>query len=219
MHLDIVRFYSRFSNQPVTELVDGKEVTAIKAIKKDFVEYAQPGYRGRATAVKSIGEIRLIEDADPTEEDNDDRLAQMQLRDLILGAYERFKAGSEQTKAGFPLTAWTALDPEQVAAFRMCGISVVEEIADLTEQIKPRVAHIGDLNSLMKQAKIFLASADQQAAANRMKSLEDEKEMLKEQVAEQAKMLEQMRAWMVERDQEQADASSKPKRAKAEAAA
>jgi hypothetical protein len=219
MHLDIVRFYSRFSNQPVTEVVDGKEVTTIKAVKKDFVEYAQPGYRGSATAVASIGEIRSIEDCDPMGEDNEDRLARMELRDAILTAYERFKAGSEQTKAGFPLSAWTALDAEQVAAFRMCGISVVEEIATLTDQVKPRVAHIGDLNSLMKQAKIFLASADQQAAANRMKSLEDEKEALKEQVAEQARMLEQLKAWMVEKDQEQADASPKPRRAKAEVAA
>ena len=247
MRLDIIEFRRETVTRPVKEEVEvATEVTVKVATKqpdgslvieerleprmikkvvdrliseeKDFVEFAAPGRRAYATTVKTLGEIRSIQDP-PMGEDDDDKLAEAQKRDIILAEYEAWKLGQTLPDGAIPLGGWPAITPKVADQLRISGIRSVEEVAELTEQAKSRLGHIGNLGDIIKQAKLFLGSADKLATANQMKALEDEKELLKEQLAEQAKMLEQMRAWMVEKDQEQAEASPKPKRAKAEVAA
>ena len=248
MRLDIIEFRRETINRPITEEVDvatevpvkiavkdpetgelnvqtvmemrigKKQVTRLIQEDKDYVEFAAPGRKGYATAVKTMGEIRCIHDA-PLGEDDDDKIAEAQKRDLILEAYEAWKLGHALPEHGIPLGAWPAVTAKVADQLRMAGVRSVEDVAELTEQAKSRLGHIGNLGDLIKQAKLFLGSADKLATATQMKSLEDRNTAQAEQLAEQEAMLREMQAMLIELKQQAPGASDKPKRAKAEVAA
>jgi hypothetical protein len=239
--LDIIDFRREIINRPITEEVEvptevevrmavkdpatgeikvetrleprmtKKEVKRLIQEEKEFVEYAAVGRRAYATVVKTINEIRAIRDPEMGEEDNEDKAALAANRDFILAAHAAWKQGHEMPAHGTPLGAWPAINARTSEAFKLCGVRTVEEIAELSELARPRVAHIGDIPSLIKQAKLFLASADKLATANSMKALEDANSELKEQVAEQARLMEEMRRMMVEM-QDTKPLEAKPRR-------
>lgn len=247
MRLDIIEFRRETINRPVTEEVDvatevpvkiavkdpetgelgvqtvmemrigKKPVTRLIQEERDFVEYAAPGRRAYATVVKTMGEIHAIKDP-PLGEDDDDKVAEAQKRDIILAEYNAWKLGQTLPERGIPLGAWPAIMPKVADQLRMAGVRSVEDVAELTEQAKSRLGHIGNLGDLIKQAKLFLGSADKLATATQMKSLEEQNAALREEMAEQAQMLKDMQRMMIE-SQQAPGASDKPKRAKAEVAA
>jgi hypothetical protein len=177
-----------------------KTVNRIEAVERIYVEYCQPGMRGRQTTLATIGEIQSIEDAVAGEEDNDDRIKSAMKRDAILEAYEFWKRGQTMPVHGTPLGAWPAITPSMKQGFNMVGIQTVEEVRDLTEVTKARCAHIGDIAGLIKQASLFLNSADAMKTASEMATLQNENAELKEQMtdamsalAEMQKMLHEMK--------------------------
>ncbi len=137
----------------------------------------------------------------------------------LMAEYNAWKLGQTLPERGIPLGAWPAIMPKVADQLRMAGVRSVEDVAELTEQAKSRLGHIGNLGDLIKQAKLFLGSADKLATATQMKSLEDRNTAQAEQLAEQEAMLREMQAMLIELKQQAPGASDKPKRAKAEVAA
>ncbi len=248
MRLDIIEFRREIKNRPVKiEIEEPTEVTVKVATKdaqgnmvieerleprmvkktvdriiqeeKEYVEYAAPGRRQFATTVKTLAEIKGIKDVTPGEEDDDDRAVEAAKRDYILAAYDAWKRGHEMPANGTPLGAWPAISPKTAEQFRLSGVRTVEEVAELNEQAKSRLGHIGHLGDLIKQAKLFLGSADKLAVAHNMKALEDQNTALKDQLADQEAALKEMHAMLMELKQQAPGASDKPKRSKAEVAA
>ena len=204
------RMETRIGKQQVKRLIQEPKV---------YIEYAAPGRRAYATTVKTLGEIKAIEDADPNGEDSDDRTVEAGKRDFLLAYYDSWKKGHEMPETGIPLGAWPAINTKIAEMFRASGIRTVEEVAELTEQAKSRLGHIGNLGDLIKQAKLYIGSADKLATASHMKSLEEQNAALKDELAEQQAMLKEMQAMLIEMKQQAPGASAKPKRASAEAAA
>lgn len=209
-----LEFTTRYEMRPFKEVV-----RRVVKEPKTFIEFAAPGRRAYQTTVKSLAEIKAIQDCDPNEEDADDKMVEMQKRDFLLAWYEAKKKGNQLPTNGTPIGAWGAIDNKVAEAFRNAGIAAIEEVAELTEQAKARLGHIGHLNDLIKQAKAFVGSADKLAAATHMKELESQNTALKDQLADQEAALKEMHAMLMELKQQAPGASDKPKRLKAEVAA
>lgn len=155
----------------------------------DWAIYA-PGHSPLGT--HTVERVKhLIPDPDRHGDDLDGtKLAFMIARwEKIRPAYEAWKAGKEIPTSGTPLTAWPALNEEQVRIFRQVGIQSVEEIRDLAETQIGRVPLPG-MRDLIKQAAVFLGNLDSSAVAEREAKKDEEISDLKERLVELEKLLD-----------------------------
>lgn len=162
---------------------------AIEPQEVDWAIYA-PGHSPLGT--HTVERIKhLIPDPERHGDDLDGtKLAFMTARwEKIRPAYEAWKAGKELPSSGTPLTAWPALNEEQVRILRQVGIQSVEEIRDLAETQIGRVPLPG-MRDLIKQAVVFLGNLDSSAAAEREAKKDEEISDLKERLAELEKLLD-----------------------------
>jgi hypothetical protein len=85
---------------------------------------------------------------------------------------------------GTPLAAWNAITPEQAEVFKSRGVRTVEEIAGLTDAHIERIP-VMRLRDLVRQAQLFIASADTTRFAHTLARAEQENAALKATVEEQ----------------------------------
>lgn len=165
----------------------GKRI--IEPQEVDWAIYA-PGHSPLGT--HTVERIKhLIPDPERHGDDLDGtKLAFMTARwEKIRPAYEAWKAGKEIPTSGTPLTAWPALNEEQVRIFRQVGIQSVEEIRDLAETQIGRVP-LPNMRDMIKQAAVFLGNLDSSAAAEREARKDEEISDLKERLVELEKLLD-----------------------------
>lgn len=79
-------------------------------------------------------------------------------------AYRRFKAGMEQSKIGVPLEEWPLITKSMVAQWKAVNILSVEDLADCTDDVLPRLGIDGTgwrvkAQAWLKQRKDSGASA------------------------------------------------------------
>jgi hypothetical protein len=109
----------------------------------------------------------------------------------IRPQYEAWKKGTELKVDGTPLAAWPGVTPEQAQLFRMKGVRSVEDVAALTDTHKQSMG-IPGLHDIVENAKRFLTSQDKGAVARALEQKDAEIESLKEQMAELAKMTQEL---------------------------
>ncbi|MFE0015977.1 hypothetical protein ACFWXH_14100 [Mesorhizobium sp. NPDC059054] len=168
-------------NEAGKRLIEPQEV--------DWAIYA-PGHSPLGT--HTVERVKhLVPDPDRHGDDLDGtKLAFMTARwEKIRPAYEAWKAGKELPASGTPLTAWPALNEEQVRILRQVGIQSVEEIRDLAETQIGRVP-LPNMRELIKQAGVFLGNLDSSAMAEREAKKDEEISDLKERLAELEKLLD-----------------------------
>lgn len=88
----------------------------------------------------------------------------------IEPVYERWLKDNTLTRDGFPLESWPAITKGQLKECHRLGIQVVEDLATATDALREKLGM--GATELIKQAKAFMASKDQSAAANKMAHLE-----------------------------------------------
>ena len=137
-----------------------------------------------------------ISDMMPPERDinNDDegkKLAFMRHRwAMIEPAYLAWKQGNDIPVDGTPLSAWAGITPEQVRVLQGQGIRTVEEIAKMTDGAAAKV-HLPNVRDMIKQARLFLESADAAVAAQKAAQQDARIADLEEKLAAAMELLEQ----------------------------
>jgi hypothetical protein len=112
--------------------------------------------------------------------------------------YEHWKATqNNDLVVGTPLEAWGILNMAQIEEFRYFGIRTVENMADLRDDV---VGRIMGATTLKQKAKIFVeaskAEAPMKAMREALETRDTELSALKQAVADQAKIIEQLRLRM-----------------------
>jgi hypothetical protein len=107
--------------------------------------------------------------------------------------YEQFKAGREQMGSGQPLREWAAITPSMVAELAHFKVHTVEDLAAISDGA---LKNIGPLLSLRTKAQDFIAQGKRGAPSQKLRAELDaannEREVLKRQVAELAADLKKL---------------------------
>jgi len=143
---------------------------AAKSIGIDWVEYGPIGSLDRSLTRERVSRLR---DCLPPGKDNP-AVAMAHARwDAIRPFYERWKSGQEMPVSGTPLAAWNALTPELADLLKSRGVRTVEDVAQLTDAHIERIPVRG-LRDLIRQAQLFLDSADTNRFAHSLEKKEQE---------------------------------------------
>jgi hypothetical protein len=105
--------------------------------------------------------------------------------------YQNFKNGIENSVDGTPVKEWTAISASRALELNALNIFTVEQLADLSDNA---IQSIGmDGRSLVSRAKMFLASASDNAASEKIahenEKLKSEMDALKLQMSELMKQI------------------------------
>lgn len=193
-------------------------------IGEDWVEYGPLGQLDRSVNEDKISRLRALRPL----ADSGDNPAMMMAHarwDSIRPRYEAWKQGQEMPESGTPLAAWNAVTPEQAEAFKMRGIRTIEEVAGLTDAHFERLP-IPNMRVLVKQAQLYLESADTRKVAAHLESRDGVIESLKQENSDQkaqiASLMEKIDALAdlvakqgVPNDDDAADEKPAPRRKKA----
>lgn len=160
----------RFWTEYKTKAVNGE----MQTVEQDMCEYGPIGSLDRSCVVATIASLSKITN-DP---DNPAaKLARVRWQQ-IKPRYDDWKAGRETPKEGTPLAAWPGISPEQAEHLRMVRVTVVEELAQLTDAHIVRM-NLPNLRSMVEQAKIFVANKGAAAMTSELQRQKEEIEALK----------------------------------------
>lgn len=101
--------------------------------------------------------------------------------EIIGPAYKAWIEGGEIPQDGTPLTAWPALNADQVKAFRAASIPSVEDVAAMNDVIMSRVGLPG-IMQLKQLAGEFLAAREVVDFAAERAAMQAQMEALQEQI-------------------------------------
>lgn len=159
--LYVKRFWTEYKPEPND---------AAKSIGIDWVEYGPIASLDRSLTRERVSRLR---DCLPPGKDNP-AIAMAHARwDAIRPRYESWKSGQEMPVSGTPLAAWNALSPEQADVLKSRGVRTVEDIAQLTDAHVERIPVRG-LRDLIRQAQLFVESADTNRFARSLEKKEQE---------------------------------------------
>lgn len=88
--------------------------------------------------------------------------------------------GDGDVLQGTPLAEWSGLTRGQVEELRFFNVRTVEQLSTLSDSNSQKFLGVG---TLRKKAKAYLEMSEGNAGAERLRSMEDENELLKEQMA------------------------------------
>jgi hypothetical protein len=143
---------------------------AASMVEVDWVEYGPVGSLDRSLTRERVSRLR---DCLPSDQANP-AVALAQARwDAIKPFYESWKSGQEMPVNGTPLAAWNALTPEHADVLRSRSVRTVEEIAQLTDAHVERIP-IPRMRDLIRQARLFMESADTTRFAHSLEKKEHE---------------------------------------------
>lgn len=170
--LSIERFFTKYQPDPA----DKSKMLAI-----DYVTYGPFGMLDKSKITERVARLSCLE----TDEVSDNPVVmQSQWRwSQIKPRYEAWKAGRDIPINGTPLAAWNLLTPEDAEMFKLHKVYTVEDVAALTA-VHYNKFPIPNLNALVEQARIFLASADRNRAAGELADLRSQNEALKAEMDE-----------------------------------
>lgn len=195
--LFVKRFWTKYKPNPK----DPGEMIGV-----DWVEYGPLG--GLDRTLTSAPVHTLISQLQPLEDNQNPSVVMAHERgNIIRQKYEAWKQGREVPVNGTPLSAWNALNAEQVEIMIRVGIRSVEDVAALTDSSSARLA-IPNRNELIRQAKNFLDAKEQSRLAAKLGEKDHEIDILrandednKAQIAEMRKQIEQLAALMLEKQE------------------
>jgi len=185
--LSIYRFFTKYEKDPT----DPAKLRAV-----DWISYGPIGQERFNVTDARVRDIidRLVPNSGSQSPSS---IAANARADYIRPRYEAWKAGREAPTDGTPLAAWNALTPEQADIFRTNGFKTVEAIAAMTDQHITRIPLPG-LREIVRQAGMFIDSAEQTRFAARLTEKDEEVAALK---AENAESKAQIAALMEKIDQ------------------
>lgn len=167
--------YIRFEKRPV-EVRDGKlEKTGIPSYTDvDFVCVTSPGSKDEWAGVAEDWFARKKKDV------LDGRFPAEWLN-AFTSAYEMWKRDEEPPVMGTALAKWPGITPSQYKMLRDIRVLTVEDVAAMNEDTLNRLGMGG--RALKDRAAAWLEAAVKGAPAERLVSLEQERDELKAQVA------------------------------------
>jgi hypothetical protein len=170
IRIDVERFYTRYLPDPNNP---GKQIAV------DYVVYGPAGGLDRIKNTERVSRLASIEGKD--EVDNP-TIAMARLRwEAIRPRYEAWKAGREMATNGTPLSAWNLLQPEDVDMLRLHRVYTVEDVAALTDAMIHRIG-LPNGRDVVRQAKLFLDSADRNKISQEADALRQRVAALEEQL-------------------------------------
>ena len=152
-------------------------------IGEDWVEYGPLGQLDRSVNEDKVSRLRALQSLADSGDNPAVQMAHARW-DAIRPRYEAWKQGQEMPESGTPLAAWNAITPEQAEAFKMRGIRTIEEVAGLTDAHFERLP-IPNMRVLVKQAQLYLESADTRKVAAHLESRDTVIETLSQENADQ----------------------------------
>lgn len=153
----------------------------------DMVEYGPVGQIHMRTTRDTVSRLSKVRPVDPYSEDEGAKLAGIRWS-IIEPQYRAWKKGQDVPEDGTPLAAWPGLTAEQLEIVRHTGLRSIEELAGANDAVLSQIK-LPNTNSLREQAKLFLASKDKHAMANRFSAVESENKDLKDQLEEMRKIV------------------------------
>jgi hypothetical protein len=143
---------------------------AARMVAVDWVEYGPVGSLDRSLTRERVSRLR---DCLPADQANP-AVAMARARwDAIKPSYESWKSGQEMPVNGTPLAAWNALTPEHADVLRSRFVRTVEDVAQLTDAHVERIP-IPRMRDLIRQAQLFVESADTTRFAHSLEKKEHE---------------------------------------------
>jgi hypothetical protein len=181
---------------------------AAKSIDIDWVEYGAIASLDRSLTRERVSRLR---DCLPPGKDNP-AVAMAHARwDAIRPFYERWKSGQEMPVSGTPLAAWNALSPERADVLKSRGVRTVEDIAQLTDAHIERIPVRG-LRDLIRQAQLFVDSADRTRFAHSLEKKDQEIAALNGQLDSLREQIAALTARVQEPSEKAANGDAEPKR-------
>ena len=162
-------------------------------IERDWVKFAP--IHDIKTVNEEMVHILKPKKIEEWEDDGDKSLkvaAMEYLWKQIEPHYKAYKEGTEVPLHGIPLAAWAGLSTEQANVLKKEGIRTVEEIASMTESQLNKLM-LPNPRSIKTMAISYLESRKGTEIAGKVTVLEEEREALKEQLNEMARMIAEMR--------------------------
>lgn len=161
-------------------------------VEVDMIEYCQVGEAQRATNVTEVNRIRNWRQF--TDPNNEVACVQAKNRaDTLLPLADAWKAGNEAPTNGTPLAAWSGVSPAQAEVLRGAGIKTVEEVAEMVDSVRTRIALPG-MVTLQQQAKLFLENRENSKVAAQMAEKDMMIANLREEQEEMKRILIEMQA-------------------------
>jgi hypothetical protein len=194
----IHKFWTHYKPETVRKEVigpDGKTKETFEPTGQlrgvDMVAYSPTGSLQKTMLVEAISRLSCVQPMEGRAAMNP-AVQMAHIRwNAIRPAYEAWKQGTEVKVDGTPLAAWPGVTPELAQLFRMKGVRSVEDVAALTDTHKQSMG-IPGLHDIVENAKRFLTSQDKGAVARALEQKDAEIESLKEQMAELAKMTQEL---------------------------
>jgi hypothetical protein len=197
--LFVKRFWTEFKPDPND---------AAKSIGIDWVEYGPIGSLDRSLTRERVSRLR---DCLPPGKDNPAVVMAHSRWDAVRPSYERWKSGQEMPVSGTPLAAWNALNPEQADVLKSRGVRTVEDIAQLTDAHIERIPVRG-LRDLIRQAQLFVDSADRTRFAHSLEKKDQEIAALNGQLDSLREQIAALTARVQEPAEKAANGDAEPKR-------
>lgn len=145
----IHKFWTVYKSDPANPLAK---------IAIDMVEIGPVGQGDRTRTPWKVSDLKRVQ---PLEGSTNPAVLMANERWAVVEPrYNAWKAGQETPLEGIPLGAWPALSPEQADLFRSSGIKTVEDVSQLTDAHIVRFP-IPNMRDLVRQAKLYIESADQ----------------------------------------------------------
>lgn len=120
-----------------------------------------------------------------------EKLAFLQYRwDQIKPAFDAWVSGQAMPEYGIPLSAWPAVNPDQIKMLVASGVKSVEDVRDLSETQMGKI-RMPNLRELKRTAGIYIESLSGKEVTDRLAALEATNDGLKEQLAAAMALLEE----------------------------
>jgi len=108
----------------------------------------------------------------------------------IKPAFDAWLNGQQMPAYGIPISAWPALQPEQIAAFQAAGIRSIEDVRDLHDSQFGSVK-LPNIRDLKRLAASYLEGLDANKAAQAQEAMQSQINGLQEQLAAAMALLEE----------------------------
>lgn len=192
--LIILGFRQSFYTERAPRKPDGSPGDVIKEDAPDYwVKYCNRGMPNTETEERlrhmDPDKVKL-----PPGADGGDKMAFFRHRwAQIQPAFEAWVNGQQMPEYGIPLSAWPALNAEQVKVFQSAGIKSIEDVRDMSEGLRQRV-RLPNITDLQKLAGLYLEGLSTTKAAEAAAAQEARIAGLEEQLAAAMALLEEQAA-------------------------
>lgn len=155
----------------------------------DMVQYFARGAVDESGRPSATTWARISHITPPTFIDNDEsgiKIGYMRaFWAQIEGAYLKWKSNEELPVDGTPLGAWPGVNPDQAEALRGAGLTSVEAVAAVSEDMLSRPP-LPNMRDIKRQAQLWMDGRGDAATLVRMAELEAQNAAMLEMLAEQS---------------------------------